>query len=355
MTDPQQFAAELLRTSAVGYAAAAARQYLSEHPSAAERYGPNAIGTWRELLTHRLFELATAVRLNRPALFAARIAWLHSAFAARHGDIGDLAAGLHALQTTLEAELPEQARGPVAACFAAGLAALDAPPGPSASLLDPSDARDRWALRYIAACLEGRHDEALAVVTGEARRELGAAGAYLDVLLPAQAEVGRLWHAGEITVAEEHLVSETTLQATVLLSAEPASKQVDKTVLTAAVEGNAHDIGIRAVADFFRMAGWRSIALGANVPAAEIARAAQTFGTDIVALSTTLTTQLEPLQETIALLRQAVPGVKIIVGGHVFDSSPDLWRDIGADAYTKRPDEAVQRAAGLLGVDAQPA
>ena len=193
------------------------------------------------------------------------------------------------------------------------------------------------------------------MVTGEARRELGAAGAYLDVLLPAQAEVGRLWHAGEITVAEEHLVSETTLQATVLLSAEPASKQVDKTVLTAAVEGNAHDIGIRAVADFFRMAGWRSIALGANVPAAEIARAAQTFGTDIVALSTTLTTQLEPLQETIALLRQAVPGVKIIVGGHVFDSSPDLWRDIGADAYTKRPDEAVQRAAGLLGVDAQPA
>ena len=102
MTDAQRFAAELLQTSAIGYAAAAARQLLADHPSMAARYTPDALGTWRELLTQRLLEIATAVRLDRPALFENRIAWLQSAFAARHGDIGDLAAGLRVLEATLD-------------------------------------------------------------------------------------------------------------------------------------------------------------------------------------------------------------------------------------------------------------
>ena len=149
--------------------------------------------------------------------------------------------------------------------------------------------------------------------------------------------------------------NETTLHATVLLSAERASRQIDKTVVTAAVAGNAHDIGIRAVTDFFRMAGWRVIALGSNVPPAEIARAGQSFSADLVALSTTLTTQLDPLQDTIALLREVVPGVKVMVGGHVFNASADLWRNIGADAYARGPDDAVRRAAELVGVEPHPA
>ena len=40
----------------------------------------------------------------------------------------------------------------------------------------------------------------------------------------------------------------------------------------AAVAGNQHDIGLHAVADFFEMAGWRSILLGADVPAADLAQ-----------------------------------------------------------------------------------
>ncbi len=33
---------------------------------------------------------------------------------------------------------------------------------------------------------------------------------YLNVLLPAQAELGRMWLAGEINVAEEHFASQAT-------------------------------------------------------------------------------------------------------------------------------------------------
>jgi methanogenic corrinoid protein MtbC1 len=236
----------------------------------------------------------------------------------------------------------------------AGLEALNrGSPGAAQTGLDASDVHGRWALRYLEACLEGRRDAALAVITREATRDLSIADVYLRVVLPAQAELGRLWHAGEIGIAEEHIVSDTTGEAlTLLLASAPRAEAVDRTVLTASVAGNAHDIGIRAVSDFFRMAGWRCVALGANVPAEEIARAALSFEVDLCALSVTLVTQLEPLAETIAALRLHAPHTKVLVGGQAFDVAPDLWRDVGADAYAARPDEAVRTAAALLEVAA---
>jgi methanogenic corrinoid protein MtbC1 len=350
MPSPNPFAAELLQASTAAYAAAAARRLLSERPALGERYGRDAVGAWRELLAQRALEVATAVRLGRPELFVGRVEWLRSGFAARHGEIDDLRAGLRALQSTLSDDLPASAREPILACVAAGLEALERS-GPDAvpSGLDANDVHGRWALRYLEACLEGRRDAALAVITREAPRDLSIADVYLRVVLPAQAELGRMWHAGEISIAEEHIVSDTTTEAlTLLVASAPPAEPVDRTVLTASVAGNAHDIGIRAVSDFFRMAGWRCIALGTNLPPEEIARAALSFEADLCALSVTLVTQLEPLGETIAALRLHAPRTRVLVGGQAFDAAPDLWRDVGADAYAARPDEAVRTAAALL-------
>jgi methanogenic corrinoid protein MtbC1 len=82
------------------------------------------------------------------------------------------------------------------------------------------------------------------------------------------ARVGRLWHAGELGIVEEHVVTYTTERLMALLAHRAARAPANgRTVICAAVAGNAHDIAVRVLADFFDISGWRAVHLGANVPA----------------------------------------------------------------------------------------
>lgn len=347
MSEGNVMAAEILEASAAGYAAAASALLQATAP-------PEEAGvatTWRAHFMQRILELAAAVRVGEPELFARRQAWLRRAFQARGQDEAQLRLALTSLREALARELPEAMQASVARPIESALAILEKDLEPGRRALDPADPAGRLALNYIAGCLEGDPDRAIALVMDAAAGGMPAADVYLKVLVPAQKEVGQLWHVGDIGIAEEHLVSETTRQLMMLLAGTYAPKAAaGRTVLAASVAGNAHDLGLRVVADLFRLAGWKSLFLGANVPGEEIARAAQAYRADLVVLNATLTTQLRMLGDSIALIRRAAPAAKIMVGGLAFEDAPDLWRQLGADGYASGMENAVSTGAALLGV-----
>ena len=43
---------------------------------------------------------------------------------------------------------------------------------------------------------------------------------YAEVLVAAEKEIGQLWHVGDASIAEEHLVSETTREVMALIVAK---------------------------------------------------------------------------------------------------------------------------------------
>ncbi|MGI9259109.1 MAG: cobalamin B12-binding domain-containing protein [Gammaproteobacteria bacterium] len=352
MNEPKLTAAELLETSASGYAAAAASRLLGDNESLRNRYGSGAVGTWRAHFSQRLLELAAAVRMEEPELFAGRVVWQQKAFAVRGSDTEDLTLGLLALKTTLAEELPEGMREIVDAHLQAGVDALGVEHEPDPSRLDPKNAHGALALQYLVACLEGNVKDAIQLILDAAGDGLSIETLYLHVLFPAQQEIGRMWHGGEASVAEERVVTETTRRAMAALSHEQSSaSDIGKTVLAASVARDAHDIGIRAVADFFQVAGWRAISLGSDVPPQEIANAARIFDVDLVVLATTLSTQLKQLQASIESIRSVCgDSVKVLVGGHAFIDTPELWKSTGADAFAADAGDAVARGAELLGL-----
>src|SRR5690606_1282300 len=122
------------------------------------------------------------------------------------------------------------------------LASLEQPVEDEAARLDPSTPAGRLALRYLEACLAGERERAVDLVLGALGVKLSATEIYVDVLAPAQQEIGRLWHTGDATVVEERLVSETTRELLPLLAerARPRARN-GHTVLAASVAGNAHD------------------------------------------------------------------------------------------------------------------
>jgi len=339
-------AAELLETSAAGYAAAALA--LLQPGDGATPPGRDG-ATWKTHFAQRVLELAAAVRVDEPVLFTRRIAWLRRAARARGTGEQDLKRALLSLRTALQREMPDNLRPAITPALDLAVGAFDDALVADPVALDASRPVDRLALHYLTLCLEGKPHEAIELVLAELDHGLAPTVIYTQVLIPAEKEIGQLWHVGDVSIAEEHLVSETTRELMALIVAKHAPRHAhDRSLIAASVAGNAHDIGLRAVADLFRLAGWRCLYLGANVPAAELARAAATFEVDLVVLSATLATQLKPLGEAIEAIRSLAPERKILVGGLAFDGLPQLWKQLGADAYAPAIDAAAALGDALV-------
>ena len=76
---------------------------------------------------------------------------------------------------------------------------------PEAPLSASSD-----AARYLGLVRQGDSYGAAQLVESLTRGPLGIRRTYLEVLEPALKEVGRLWAHGELSVAEEHVISHAT-------------------------------------------------------------------------------------------------------------------------------------------------
>jgi len=293
------------------------------------------------------------VAAGEPRLFTGRITWSRKAFRARGQDDGDLQSSVRALRDVLAERLPTPAQGLPLEYLDASLAQLASPaPAPDPSELDPKRPADRLALQYLQKILEGNVADAIAAVTAAALDGLGARAAYTDVLLPAQREVGRLWHAGELSIAEEHMVTAAT-QRTMAVLASQATRQPanGRTVVVAAVSGNVHDVGLRALADMYQLAGWRVIFVGSDIPMQDLPTMLAFFEADLLMIGATLGTHVPRVEQAIRSIRERCERpVRVVVGGAAFDEVPDLWQKVGSDGYAPTIDRALDVGARLVGL-----
>lgn len=340
------FTAALLRASLDGFAGLAASRLLELDATAASI---DEITGWKTYQRETIAGLIAALDTGSPAGFAARSAWSRDAFAARGSSSEVLRSALDALRNVLEESLPPEAWIVLPPFFDRARGELTRSAPPSKRAIDEGDARGMAALRYLDALLAQDEHGALAVVLDQVTSsKLDARDALESVLVPALREVGRLWHRGEIGVAEEHFATSVTRRAIErILAAAPRATPCGKTVIVASAAGDAHDIAVHVVAAFFELEGWRTLFLGANVPAPDLTQLAVQTDADIVALGATIDTQRESVARTIVDLRAARPGLRVIVGGGAFAPDDGSWRRSGADALAISSREAVAIATRL--------
>lgn len=351
MVAPQhEFVASLLDRSASAFANLAAQRLLVANPAITHRYGAKAQSQWRFNLTQRVHELATAVELQAPALFAEAVRWSSEAFTARDLPANDLRASLDSLREILLAELPPEAGAEIENHFTPALRATDAASSPPA-WLDPKQPLHRLGLGYIEACLEGEPERAVRMVIDAIEKGLSVPDACLDVLAPSLAEVGWLWHAGRIGIYEEHAVTATTQRLLGLLAeTAPRARRNGKTMIGATVQGNTHDTAIRIIALLFEMEGWKSLCLGTELPPEDIACSVQDLDAHLVVISATLIPQLRMVRRTIVAVRSVSPQTKILVGGQAFSAAPEVARSMGADGFNSSARGVVDAGAQLVGM-----
>lgn len=349
MTDPSQFAARLIEAGAGGYAAGAAELLLERQPETAERFGAGAFRAWQEHLAQRLHELSAALVAGEPELFVSEVTWTRVAFEGRDVPVDDLRASLECLREVLAGELPAAAGDEPGRYLELGLETLESGQGEPESELATDSTEGRLALAYLEAALAGDRRRAITMVLEAVDGGLPLTAAY-QVLMAAQREVGEMWHAGEVLIAQEHFVTATTQTLMTLLGERGGAKATanGRTVLVAVAPGDAHYLAARLLANLFEQEGWRTIHLAGTVPPRELALGLEAFEADLLALSLTVSTRLQATIEAIDEVRARRPGVKVLVGGRVLERTPGICERIGADACVASPNEALRVAARLV-------
>ena len=340
-------AAQFLRASADGLAGLAAARLFEGVPEDLV----DDFTAWKGHLRTQILQLAAAIQAKNARGFTDHIDWVRHSFASRDIPAEVLKAAVHCLQATAVESLPDVALADVKPHLEAALARLAAPPVEAVNLLDPDRPAQALALAYVVALRSGNEEEAKRLILNALDSDRFTSTQIIDeVLAPALRETGRLWHGSEINIAEEHYVTQCTqrMLARVLDRAPKASPR-GKTALLTTVSGDSHSLGILFVAAHFELNGWRTICLGSNTPARDIAEAAETFAAHVVLLGATLDTQIPALIESVGALRRRVPNVQVLAGGQAIENSTYSAAHLGVDRVTPTGATAEQAASELVG------
>ena len=167
-------------------------------------------------------------------------------------------------------------------------------------------------------------------------------------LIGAMDIVGQKYSDGELFVPEMLMAAETMKAGLAVL--KPLLSDGDAahrgTVVIGTAKGDLHDIGKNLVAMMMEGAGFSVVDLGVDIDAEKFVKAAAEHTADVVALSALLTTTMPAMEATIAAIKKAGIGAKIIIGGAPVTEA--FANQIGADGYSGDAPGAVELARKLF-------
>lgn len=190
------------------------------------------------------------------------------------------------------------------------------------------------ASEHFEACLKAVQDfdaNALESALAAAAVALSTQVVIDEVIAPLLEHVGEQCRKGTIRISNEHLASAAirTFLGPLVMSANMTDTGPGMIVTTPA--GQWHELGALMVAVTASAAGWRTIYLGPNMPAEEIAFAARQNEAAMVAISIACLTDEGKLTAELRKLRRYLPeDVQIWVGGSATRSYQDMLTSIGA-------------------------
>ena len=324
--------------------------YYRANPALWQRYG--AVGRQHSIndTTYHLQFLISALVCNTPDIFSSYCQWAVAMLQARGVERADLAENLKSISEVLERRLPGDLYSIIHPHFSRAIDAIAAAETTPRSFLDGDFAHADIARQYLASLLARKRHDAVDAVVESAANGAALDGFYVDLFPRVQREVGRLWQLNRISVAEEHYCSAATQLAISQLypyvrAAWKANRRGHR-VVAACVGSELHEIGMRSVSDCLESHGWETVYLGANQPIQGVVDAVAVNDAKVLALSVSMAFNVRRLISFIEQVKSRT-GVPILVGGHIFNQTEGLWRNVGADAFAGDAREAVVQVEHL--------
>jgi DNA-binding transcriptional MerR regulator/methylmalonyl-CoA mutase cobalamin-binding subunit len=206
------------------------------------------------------------------------------------------------------------------------------PPQPARPQPAPGNAAVHTHLETCIAAAEQLDATELEAALMRARVALSQPVFIEQLIVPLMHRIGDLWREGTFRIVHEHVASavvRTILGSLLTLGA--SNGHAVPAIVVATPVGQRHEIGALLVASTAASEGWQVTYLGVNLPAEEIAAAAQQKHARAVALSIVHPADDPRLEHELTNLRRFLPSeTSLIVGGRASEGYHDTLEAIGA-------------------------
>jgi excisionase family DNA binding protein len=170
------------------------------------------------------------------------------------------------------------------------------------------------------------------------------------VLCPALREVGDLWHAGELSVAQEHVATRTALSALHALRAAFKMRETAGTraAVCCSVEEDYHEMSVHLSALTLEGQGWEVVNIGTSMPFYALAEVVARFRPRLVCVASTILNHPDRAAREYGEFSAAVRrvGASVVLGGAGFMAEGVRRRfpaDLHAETFTQLEEYAARQ------------
>ena len=169
------------------------------------------------------------------------------------------------------------------------------------------------------------------------------AAIFDETVAGAMERVGTLWHGGQLSVADEHLATRTTIRAVESLSISIKRRYTGaRLAVCCGVEGELHDIGVVGLQILLEGESWSVRNLGGNTPFFALADAVERLRPALVCISATMHYDPERGAREYRQFREIADetGARVVLGGSAFRDE-SICRRFPADLYANNFRELI--------------
>lgn len=192
--------------------------------------------------------------------------------------------------------------------------------------------------KFLDLLIQGKHQEAEKLVLDHKVPGSTLIDYFEAVFEPTLKEVGALWASGEISVADEHLISALIDRVMTRLDMEThydyqASKPYAAAFMLPGAE--EHEFPLKMTSEVFKRHGWMTYYLGKSIPVSSLEALFQKKKVHVLVLSVTLSLHVNSCESLIRAVRSMAPELqpKIIIGGSAIENEDHALKQLGADYY----------------------
>ncbi|MDP4175048.1 MAG: MerR family transcriptional regulator [Bacteroidota bacterium] len=194
--------------------------------------------------------------------------------------------------------------------------------------MDTSGAFRSAAIEYLDTCIQAiRQYEPFRLqnILLKALLALGQERVINELVIPLIKDIGEGWESGELRIPQEHMASSVITEFLKYIISLYRPAPGAPVVISASVQGQMHELGALLVSVTAASMGWKTLHLGANLPAEEINKAALDSGAKVVCISLVYPSSDEKTKEELKQLAQLTShNIKVIAGGRAAKSYSEV-------------------------------
>ncbi len=201
--------------------------------------------------------------------------------------------------------------------------------------------------------IAGHEDETRALLINAYLHGTSLASLFDRVVTTAMHQIGDHWYRGELTIADEHLATQTAITALQdLRSVIHLAAASELKALICGVEGDLHELPVHLSHVLLENDGWDVINLGPNTPFFAVADALTKHRPRLLCVSAKLMTDPDRLARDYAQVHKAASklGSAIVLGGDGFADSL-LNQRFPSEFYAKNFEQLLRFTRSLVPPD----